>query len=121
MAWPVRTIIPGSCAHLDSEAIEAELIRTRGNVSLASKALGVPARDLRRLVWSSDLADAVFEAIEGEIDEAQAVAIAALRSGDVGQRLAAAKVFLRTSAARRRGWGFRAGKRRRMHRRLRCS
>ena len=67
MAWAARAIVPKSCAHLDFEAIEAELILTRGNVSLASKALGVPASDLRKLVWSSDLADAVFEAIEGRL------------------------------------------------------
>jgi hypothetical protein len=64
MAWGARTIVPESCAHLAFAVIEAELVRTRGNVSGAAKALKVPASDLRKLVWSSDLADAVFEAVE---------------------------------------------------------
>jgi hypothetical protein len=105
MAWAARTIIPESCAHLDFASIEAELARTRGNVSGAAKKLGVPTRDLRKLVWSSELADTVFEAVETVVDDAQEVVLAALRSGEMAHRLTAAKALLRTSAARRRGWG----------------
>jgi hypothetical protein len=106
MAWAARTIIPESCAHLEFAAIEAELVRTRGNVSGAAKTLGVPASDLRKLVWSSALADAAFEAIETMVDDAQEVVLAALKSGDPAHRLTAAKALLRTEAARRRGWGL---------------
>ena len=106
MAWSARTIIPKSCGHLDFAAIEAELVRTRGSVSGAAKALNVPTRDLRKLVWSSDLADAVFEVVETAVDDAQEVVFAALRGGDVRRRIRAASVFLRASAqGRRRGFG----------------
>jgi hypothetical protein len=107
MAWSGRTIIPESCAHLDFAAIAAEFVRTRGNVSGAAKALKVPTRDLRKLVWSNEeLVDAVFEAVETAVDDALASLIAGLRSPDFTERLRSASAVLSINpAARRRGWG----------------
>ena len=106
MAWSAQKLIPPSCIHLDRCAIEAELIATDGNITAAAKALEVPSADLRRLVWSTDLAETVYEAIEGVLDEAQGVLRAALDGADETHRLQAAKTLLtQTTAGRRRGWG----------------
>ena len=70
MAWANKKVIPASCADLDRGEIKAELIARDGNISAAAKALGVPAPDLRKLVWATDLADMVFEQIEQGLDEA---------------------------------------------------
>ena len=105
MAWSTK-IIPKSCAHLDLREIERELIKTHGNVTLTAKALDVPSADLRKLVWSSDLADTVYEAVEEVLDEAQQIVRDALSSDDKGHRLQAAKAILtQTTAGKRRGWG----------------
>jgi hypothetical protein len=106
MAWANPKIIPASCVHLDFRAIEAELIKTCGNVSEAAKTLRVPSADLRRLVWSTPLADTVYEQLEETLDEAQQVIRTALRSDNKEHKLAAAKVMLtQTTEGRRRGWG----------------
>jgi hypothetical protein len=105
-----KPAVPASCAGLDPVAVEAELIRTRGNVTAAAKTLGVPAPDLRRVVWSSSLADTVYEQIEQTLDEAQQVLRDALKGDDKTARLMAAKTMLTQSeAGRRRGWGRSAG------------
>ena len=107
MAWTNHKVIPASCADLDFREIAAELIKTRGNVTAAAKALGVPSADLRRLVWSTKLAEVVGEAIEEVLDEAQQVLRDALDGADKTHKLAAAKVMLtQTTAGRRRGWGL---------------
>lgn len=106
MAWANKKVIPASCAHLDRGEIKAELIERDGNISAAAKALGVPAPDLRKLVWATDLADTVFEQIEQGLDEAQAVLREALSGPDKTHQLQAAKTLLtQTVAGRRRGWG----------------
>jgi hypothetical protein len=99
--------VPASCALLDLAAIEAELVRTEGNVTAAATALSVPSADLRKLVWSTtSLADAVFEQIEQMIDEAMQVLRDGLKDKDAGRRLQAAVALLTQSeAGRRRGWG----------------
>ena len=99
--------VPASCAHLDLAAIEAELVRTEGNVTAAATALSVPSADLRKLVWSTpSLADAVFEKIEQMIDEAVQVLRDGLKDAEMGPRLQAAVTLLTQSeAGRRRGWG----------------
>jgi hypothetical protein len=103
MAWSTKIT---SCAHLDVREIERELIKARGNVTAAAKVLGVPSADLRKLVWANTaLVDAVFEAVEATLDEAQAIVFEALRSDDKAHRLAGAKAILRTPAGKRRGWG----------------
>ena len=70
MAWANPKVIPASCAHLEFRELEAELIRNHGNVTAAAKKLGVPIPDLRRLVWSTKLANSVYEAVEETLDEA---------------------------------------------------
>jgi hypothetical protein len=106
MGWATRKIVPLSCAHLDFAAVEAGLVKTRGNVTATAKALGVPPKDLRRLVWSTELTDSVFEAVETALDEAQAIVFEALSSDDQAHRLAGAKAILRTAAGKRRGFGL---------------
>ena len=79
MAWAAQKLIPPSCMHLDRRAIEAELIANDGNITATAKTLDVPSADLRRLVWSTDLAETVYEAIEAALDEAQGVAAGGAR------------------------------------------
>jgi hypothetical protein len=76
-------------------------------VSAAAKALGVPTCDLRLLVYAQpELLDAALEAEERVIDEAEALLLKAVRVGDLSQRIRAAALFLRaTAAGRRRGFG----------------
>ena len=106
MAWANPKVIPASCAHLEFCELKAELIRNHGNVTAAAKTLGVPSADLRRLVWSTKLADSVYEAVEETLDEAQAVLFDALSCADLTHKLQAAKTMLtQTTAGRRRGFG----------------
>ena len=72
----------------------------------AAKALGVPARDLRLLVYARpELLDAALEAEEQALEEAQALLFKAIRGGDMRRRIRAAGLFLRaTAAGRRRGF-----------------
>jgi hypothetical protein len=42
----------------------------------------VPSSDLRKLVWSSKLADTVYEVAEGKLDEAQRVVLNALSGAE---------------------------------------
>jgi hypothetical protein len=106
MAWANPKVIPASCAHLDRGAIKAGLVEHDGNISAAAKKLRVPAPDLRKLVWQTDLADVVYEQIEQGLDEAQAVLREALSGPDKTHQLQAAKTLLTQSVAgRRRGWG----------------
>ena len=103
MAWANPKVIP---AHLEFRELEAELIRNHGNVTAAAKTLGVPSADLRRLVWSTKLADTVYEAVEETLDEAVGVLRDALRGADLTHKLQAAKTMLtQTTAGRRRGFG----------------
>ena len=99
--------VPASCAHLDLAAIEAELVRTEGNVTAAATALSVPGADLRKLVRSTtSLTDVIFEQLEQMIDEAERALRDGLKDADMGRRLQAAVTLLTQSeAGRRRGWG----------------
>jgi hypothetical protein len=106
MGWSTHKIVPASCQRLDFHEIETELIRNDGNVTATAKALGVPSADLRKLVWSTKLADTVYEVAEGKLDEAQQVVLDALSGADKTHRLQAAKIWLtQTIAGKRRGWG----------------
>jgi hypothetical protein len=108
MPWRKRgRTIPASCADLDLEAVADALIRTGGAVCAAARALGVPTRDLRQLVYARpELLDAALEAEERAIDEAEAALREATRTGPLSRRIVAAGFFLRAPAAgRRRGFG----------------
>jgi hypothetical protein len=99
--------IPESCAHLDLEAVELELIRAGASVKKAAEALGVPRHDLRLLTLAHPrLMDAALEAEELALDEAEAIVRDTLRGDDMRKRIRAAGFLLRNSAAgRRRGFG----------------
>ena len=108
MPWRKRgRTIPASCADLDLEAAGRELIHASGNVSTAARALHVPTRDLRLLVYARpELLDAALETEEQAIDAAQALLFKAIRGADMRRRIRAAGLFLRaTAAGRRRGFG----------------
>jgi hypothetical protein len=106
MSWANRKLVPASCAHLDPTEVERALVANFGNVTATARKVGVPPQDLRQLVWSSSLADTVYELIEQTLDEAQQVLRDALRGDDKARRLHAATVLLTQSeAGRRRGWG----------------
>jgi hypothetical protein len=95
--------IPASCSDLDLEAAGEALIRCGGSVRATAAALGVGWRDLRQVLdVRPELLDAALEAEERRIDEAQAVVLAVMRGGDPVQRIRAAGLFLRATAARRR-------------------
>jgi hypothetical protein len=102
-----KTPVPASCAHFDLAAIEAQLIRTEGNVTAAATALSVPSADLCKLVWSTtSLTDVIFEQLEQMIDEAEQALRNRLKDADMGRRLQVATALLTQSAAGRKcGWG----------------
>lgn len=75
-------------------------------MTAAAKTLGVRAPDLRRLVWSSSLANTIFEQLDQTFDEALQVLHDGLKSNDKARRLQAATALLtQTEAGRRRSWG----------------
>ena len=99
-------LVPTSCAGLDPAEVEAELVKQCGNVTATARKLGVPSSDLRAVVWSSSLADTVYEQVEQMLDKAQQVLVDALESDDQGERFLAAKAILtQTPAGKQRGWG----------------
>ena len=51
MSWAHRKLVPASGAGLDFREIEAERVKTRGNVTAAARRFGVPPQDLRKLAW----------------------------------------------------------------------
>ena len=57
--------LPATVSNLDLATVIEVLSRHAANVTDAARDLGVPASDLRRLLWASQsLQDAVFEAVE---------------------------------------------------------
>jgi hypothetical protein len=86
--------------------IRKQLVHTGGNVSAAAKALKMDVRELRVLARRTPgLMDAVLEAAEQALDQAEAVIYQGLYSPDLTKRLLAASQILRMSpAARRRHW-----------------
>ena len=76
------------------------------NVTDASAELGVPASDLRRLMWANpNLQDQAFEVVEARLDKAEKNVAEALNSEDLRRRDAASFFTIRNTArAKRRGW-----------------
>jgi hypothetical protein len=97
---------PAAVAGLDLARVAEVLARNACNVTDAAQDLGVPASDLRRLLWANPkLQDAVFEVVEARIDVAEKNIHEALHSEDSRTRLAPSFFTLRNSArAKRRGW-----------------
>jgi hypothetical protein len=92
---------------LDADRIECLIAEHDGNIGRIAKALGVGSRRLRKFVaMSTRLSEAVDEVFEGAVDEAVGVLFEGLRDeGSHQTRFYAAKEFLRTGSARRRGFG----------------
>ena len=95
----------GAALAVDLGIIEQTLLDKGGSVAAAARALDVPSADLRRLVASRPkLSDAVFEAIERDIDAAEKTLLEGLDHENPMMRLRAAAYFLRLSkAGRQRG------------------
>jgi regulator of protease activity HflC (stomatin/prohibitin superfamily) len=101
-----RARIPASCADLDLFKVRRLLIKHHCNISAVAKKLGVPITDLRLTALAVPaLINAALEAEEQALDEAEAVIRSALRGDDAAKRIAAAGAILRTSVAKRRGFG----------------
>jgi hypothetical protein len=98
--------VPATVANLAPDVVAEVLSRHSCNVSNAATDLGVPASDLRRLLWANPgLQDAAFEQVEARLDQAEANIHEALHSEDSRRRDTASFFVLRNSVrARRRGW-----------------
>jgi hypothetical protein len=95
---------------LDEGVIEGLIAEHDGSVRKIAKALGVSSARLRKFVaMSSRLTAAIDEVFEGAVDEAVGVLFEGLRDeGSFQNRFYAAKEFLRTGTARKRGFGHEA-------------
>ena len=92
---------------LDVGAIEVLIAEHDGDLGRIAKRLGVASSRLRKFVALSPvLCAAIDEVFEGAVDEAVSVLFQGLRDeGSFQNRFYAAKEFLRTATARRRGFG----------------
>jgi hypothetical protein len=83
--------------------VGSELIRTGSNVSAAARSLGLPIRDLRLFLYAKpELLDPALAAEEYALDEAWAVVLATMRTGDMRRRIRAAAFLVRNTEAGRR-------------------
>ena len=98
--------LPATVANLDLETVGEALAKHACNVTDASADLGVPASDLRRLLWDNPkLQDQAFEVVEARLDTAEKNIHEALTSDDSRRRDAASFFVVRNTArAKRRGW-----------------
>jgi hypothetical protein len=101
-----KPVVPATVADLDHTAVVDALARHGCNVTDAAQDLGVPASDLRRMMWAnSSLQDQAFETVEARLDKAEKNIAEALDSDDSRRRDAASFFVLRNTArAKRRGW-----------------
>jgi hypothetical protein len=106
VGFPNKPAVSDSVADLDHALVAAALARHSCNVTDAAADLGVPASDLRRLLWANpQLQDQAFETVEARLDTAEKNIAEALASDDSRRRDAASFFVLRNTArARRRGW-----------------
>jgi hypothetical protein len=97
---------PATVANLDLTQVVEALGRNACNVTDAAQDLGVPASDLRRLMWSRPhLQDQAFEVVEARLDKAEKNIAEALHNEDSRRRDAASFFVVRNSVrAKRRGW-----------------
>ena len=98
--------VPAAVADLDLAQVIEALARHGCNVSDAAAEFGVPAGDLRKLLWAKpSLQEAAFEVVEARIDKAEKNIAEALDSDDSRRRDAASFFVVRNSVrAKRRGW-----------------
>ena len=91
----------------DAERIAEALERERGDVTTAANRLGVKSAWLRKQIMASDELRAVMDEImEMNIDKAIGIIRAGLDEESYLVRFYAAKEFLRTEKARKRGFGM---------------
>lgn len=91
----------------DAVAIAAALESERGNVSKAAGRLGVRSAWLRKQIMASeDLTAVMDEIMETHIDKAIGIIRAGMDEESYLVRFYAAKEFLRTEKARKRGFGM---------------
>ena len=82
--------VPATVANLDLAAVVEVLARHACNVTDAARDLGVPASDLRRLLWANPkLQDEAFEVVEARLDLAEKNIAEALNSDDLRRRAVA--------------------------------
>jgi hypothetical protein len=92
------------------DQVKAALYKFDGDVTKAADALGYSSQGLRdRIRAAPDLRRQLDECLERAVDAAMSVLWEAMKSEHIGIRLSAAKEFLRTDAARRRGFTQREG------------
>jgi hypothetical protein len=105
-AFHGKPVVPATVANLDHALVAEVLGRNGCNITDASQELGVPASDLRRLLWANaQLQDQALETVEGRLDTAERNIHEALHSEDSRRRDAASFFVLRnTGRAKRRGW-----------------
>ena len=91
---------------LDTEAVRDVLMEHEGDIGRTARALGVGSERLRRFVWGSGvLRRAMEEVLDLAVDESISVLFEGLRDRhSFGNRIQAAKEFLRSEAGRRRGF-----------------
>jgi hypothetical protein len=101
-----KPVVPATVANLDHSLVVEVLGRNGCNITDASQELGVPASDLRRLLWANaQLQDQALEVVEARLDTAEKNIAEALVSEDSRRRDAASFFVLRNTArAKRRGW-----------------
>jgi hypothetical protein len=94
-------------AAFDPDKARRALMKHRGSILKAARALKIPASQLRQAVRQDPtLIAAALEAHERTLDQAEAIIHEGLASEDFRTRLACAAHLLRFSpAARRRGYG----------------
>jgi hypothetical protein len=91
----------------DDEQMILALEREEGNVTKAAERLGVAPAWLRRKINSTPtLEAAIAEIMEQDVDRAVAIMRSGLKEESYLVRFYAAKEFLRTETARRRGFGM---------------
>jgi hypothetical protein len=92
----------------DSEAgIARALYAYQGNVTLAAEALELDSAELRRMIQKSEaLQNAMAEVMERNVDKAVGIIREGMDEESYLVRFYAAKEFLRTETARKRGFGY---------------
>lgn len=100
------TNLSATVANLDLATVTEVLGRHGCNITDASKDLGIPPSDLRRLLWANPrLQDEAFEMVEARLDKAEKNIAEALHTDDSRRGDAASFFVVRNSArAKRRGW-----------------
>jgi hypothetical protein len=91
------------------DQVRAALYLHDGDVTRAATALGYTSDGLRTRIRATDLRGQLDECLERAVDAAMSVLWDVMKSEHIGVRLSAAKEFLRTDAARRRGFAYREG------------